>query len=342
MATLITARSKDEVKVATVSILRKWYNELADNYNKIVDESLRQCPKCGKWLSTENAFYMDRRYVAGRFFICKKCIQDMVEQRKNANDESHECKETVIAACRFMDIPYFDEIYSNCVTACMAQLGERYSTSPFLAYIRKVKSLQQYDGMTFADSELPDDGVDENASERMIQIFGSGFSAEDYKYLENEYDDWCTRTEVDTKSQQTYVKEICLQSLEIHKDRRAGKDVSKKIEVLDRLMSGANLQPKQNVGNAATDSLSLGELIDKWEQNEPIPEPSEEFKDVDKIGEYIRVWFAGHLSHALGLQNAYSKEYDDYIKQYTVEKPVEIEDGQSEDIYDALFGSDGE
>lgn len=342
MATIVTAKTPDDVKTANVSILRRWYNELAECYNKITQEQLKQCPKCGKWLPSEAGFYMDRNYVGGRFIVCKKCVQEMVEQRKNANDESHESKETVMAACQFMNIPYLDDVYVNCVTACMAQLGERYSTSPFIAYVRKIKSLQQYDGMTWADSILPDDDIDENVSDRMAQLFGKGFTAEDYKYLENEYDDWCTRTEVDTKSQQTYVKQICLQSLEIYKDRKAGKDVSKKLEVLDRLMSSSNLQPKQNVGNAATDSLSLGEMIDKWEQEKPIPEPSEEFKDVDGIGEYVRVWFAGHLAHALGLKNAYSKEYDDYVKEYTVSKPEEIEDGRSDDIYDALFGLDGE
>ena len=41
-------------------------------------------------------------------------------------------------------------------------------------------------------------------------------------------------------------------------------------------------------------------------------------------------------------EEGYSREYDEYIKQYTVTKPEYSEDGKSEDIYQTLFGSDGE
>ena len=107
-------------------------------------------------------------------------------------------------------------------------------------------------------------------------------------------------------------------------------------------MAAANLQPKQNVSNAATDALTFGQLIEKWENEKPIPEPSEEFKDVDHIGKYLRVWFAGHLSHALGLDNGYSKEYEEYVSKYKVSKPEAQEEGHSNDIYNKLFGVDGD
>ena len=85
-------------------------------------------------------------------------------------------------------------------------------------------------------------------------------------------------------------------------------------------------------------NLTFGQLIEKWEEEKPIPEPSPEFKDVDNIGKYIRVWFKGHLARAFGLDNGYSKEYDEYIEQYKVKKQEVAEDGCSDDIYDTLFG----
>ena len=54
--------------------------------------------------------------------------------------------------------------------------------------------------------------------------------------------------------------------------------------------------------------MTFGQLIDKWEQEKPIPEPDEEFKDVDKIGLYIDVFFKGHLSKMMGLKNAFMKD----------------------------------
>ena len=108
------------------------------------------------------------------------------------------------------------------------------------------------------------------------------------------------------------------------------------------LLSSANLLPRQNVGNAATDSLTFGQLIEKWEQEEPIPEASEEFKDVDGIVKYIDVFFKGHLAKMMGLKNGYSHQYDNYMKQYTVTKPEYNEDEGSEAIFDALFGTEVE
>ena len=39
--------------------------------------------------------------------------------------------------------------------------------------------------------------------------------------------------------------------------------------------------------------------------------------------------------------NVFTEEYDEEIKKYTVEKPGEYEEGNSNDIYDRLFGIEG-
>ena len=159
-------------------------------------------------------------------------------------------------------------------------------------------------------------------------------------YLQDQYDSWCARTQVDSKSQQTYIVRICFKLLDIYKAQLAGKDTEKLDKSLNDLLAAANLQPRQNVGNAATDSLTFGQLIEKWENEEPIPEPSEEFKDVDNISKFLRVWFKGALSRALNLDNGYSKEYDDYIDEYTVKPPEYMgDDGDGdESVYTKIFG----
>ena len=74
---------------------------------------------------------------------------------------------------------------------------------------------------------------------------------------------------------------------------------------LNNLLGAANLQPRQNVGNASTDSLTFGQLIERWEQEDPILIP-EEYVDVDNLSKYIDIWFKGGLSRALNLDNGYS------------------------------------
>ena len=175
----------------------------------------------------------------------------------------------------------------------------------------------------------------------IIKLFGSGFTTEDYLYLQDQYDDWCARTQVDSKSQQTYIVRICFKLLDIYKAQKAGKETSKLDDSLNNLLGAANLQPRQNVGNASTDSLTFGQLIERWEQEDPILIP-EEYVDVDNLSKYVDVWFKGGLSRALNLDNGYSKEYDEYIDQYTVKPPEYMgDDGESdENIYTKIFGAE--
>ena len=212
-----------------------------------------------------------------------------------------------------------------------------------------LKSLPNWTGYSFSDSVFlnEDDDIINLTSKRtprkeIIKIFGSGFTSDDYLFLQDQYDDWRSRTQVDSKSQETYITQICFKQLEIWKAQKAGKDTDKLVKSLNDLMNGANLQPRQNVGNAATDSLTFGQLIEKWELTSPIPEAQGEFADPDNIGKFLRVWFKGSLMRALGLDGGYSKEYDDYIQQYTVEKPQNIDDDDSVDetMYEKVFGKD--
>lgn len=335
-------KSPEEIRIATPTTVRGWYNEMAKEFNNILSEKVLRCSKCGQWHNLD-AFYVDKNYASGRFYICKKCIQNIVEQRDTDYQEPNETKESVQRALHLMDLPYIDDLYEQCSNKTEGKMGSKNRKSPFFSYIVCVKSLSQYKNYKWKDSVFPDTVSDvSNIDPKTIETFGKGFSDEDYEFLKSQYDDWTARTQVDTKSQEMYVVQICLQTLEIQKDRREGKDVTNKLKALDVLMNAANLQPKQNVNNAATDSLTFGQLIEKWEEEKPIPEPSEEFKDCDGIGHYIRVWFTGHLAKMLGLKNAYSKEYEDEIAKYTVKKTQSQEEGRSEEIYNAMFGKSGD
>ena len=158
-------------------------------------------------------------------------------------------------------------------------------------------------------------------------------------FLENEYQDWTTRYPCENKSQELLFKRICFKELEIDKAQKDGKDTKELDATLQNLMGSLNIKPSQKNSNTLTDNLTFGQLIDKWEQEYPIPEPEEEFKDVDKIGLYIDVFFKGHLSKMMGLKNAFSSLYERFMSKYTVTKPQYDEDFDSEALFDQIFGS---
>ena len=83
---------------------------------------------------------------------------------------------------------------------------------------------------------------------------------------------------------------------------------------------------------------TFGTLIRKWENEKPIPEPDEEWKDVDGIVRYITVYFLGHLCKMMGIKNSYPRMYEAEMAKYKVEKP-EYED-DDEALFDAVFGGE--
>lgn len=348
MAYMMDVKSEQEIQSLGVKAVKEYAKKLSETYGKIINGQFVYCHGCNEFHASDN-FYNDKRYGSGLYPLCKKTLLSLATDFDKEKKIYVDNREKTIRVFQMLDIPFIDSVYQAALQSTQEAVGEKNRATAFQHSLTIVKSLPQYKGKTFADSEFGDLGNpdDEQLSKRkprreIIKLFGGGFSNEDYLYLQDQYDDWCSRTQVDSKSQQTYVAQICMQLLDIYKDRRSGKDVSKKIDALDKLMNSANLQPKQNVNNAATDSLTFGQLIQKWEEEEPIPEPTDEFKDVDGIGKYIRVWFTGWLSKALGLKaNVYTKEYDEEMAKYTVSKPEYTEEGNADEIYERLFGSEG-
>ena len=348
MAFLMDSKKEPEIRMLGVKAVKDYAIKLGATYDKIINGDYVYCHGCNEFHALNN-FYNDKRFGSGLYPLCKKQLTELATDYDKKEKIRIDNREKTIKVFQMLDIPFIDSLYQSALQSTQEAVGEKNRATAFQQVLTIVKSLPQYKGKTFENSEFGDLGNpdDEQLSKRkprreIVKLFGSGFSNEDYLYLQDQYDDWCARTQVDSKSQQTYVSQICLQLLDIYKDRKSNKDVTKKLDALDKLMNSAHLQPKQNTSNAATDSLTFGQLIEKWEEEKPIPEPTEEFADCDNIGKYIRVWFTGWLSKALGLKaNVYTQEYDEEIAKYSVTKPEYTEEGNADEIYEHLFGSEG-
>jgi hypothetical protein len=154
--------------------------------------------------------------------------------------------------------------------------------------------------------------------------------------LQEQYDDWTTRHECKTKAQEEVFKRICFKQLEILKATRNGENTKDLDYTYQQLLDTANLKPKQTNMDALAEDRTFGQLIRIWENEKPIPEPDEEFRDVDGIGRYISVFFLGHLAKMVGIKNKFSRMYEEEMGKYTVTKPEYEED--TEALFDAIFG----
>jgi hypothetical protein len=173
---------------------------------------------------------------------------------------------------------------------------------------------------------------------KTVKFFGTGFADDDYAFLEDEYLDWTTRHECNTKAQEEVFKQICFAQLDILKAKRANLPTKDLTKTLQDLLATANLQPKQTKDNTLAEQNTFGTLIRKWENEKPIPEPDEEWKDVDGIVRYITVYFLGHLCKMMGIKNSYARMYETEMAKYKVDKP-EYED-DDEALFDAVFGGE--
>lgn len=349
MAKIYEPISDAELKKSTVVNLRNEYKKLSNFYQRIINNELIYCSHCGQWKPAATFYASDASPDGIEHYACKECLlNEMTDYDKKSNIRTDN-REKTINTFRRLDWYFNEKTYNEQLQLLSEQTGEKIRSTAVQQWIVMLKSLPNWKGLTWKDSEFLDDDEStlqlENKRKprkEIIKLFGSGFSVEDYLYLQDQYDDWKERTEVNSKSQQTYIVQICFKQLEIWKAQKIGKDTDKLVKSLNDLMNGANLQPRQNVGNAATDSLTFGQLIEKWELEKPIPTPSDEFQDCDNIGKYLRVFFTGWLAKAVGLKNSLSQECEEYMEQYTVKKPEYQEEGNSNDIYTSLFGNDGE
>lgn len=286
----------------------------------------------------------------GKIPYCKQCIEKLYQQYfdEYTNDGCLTPERNAVKRlCMAFGIYYREDVFN---AACNDKKKRSINISPMAAYMKMIQ-LSQYKNKSY-DTTLSEEEkeafvadvsngnyVSTTIDQETINFFGSGFTDEDYKYLKREYDDWTARHECNTKAQEEVFKDICFNRLQNIKALRRGEDTKDITASFQKMLDAGKLQPKQNAGDTTADNQTFGTLIDKWENERPLPEIDEELKDVDKIALYIDIFFKGHLSKMMGLKNAFSNLYTKFMKKYTVDKPEYNDEENSEVLFDAIFGN---
>lgn len=196
----------------------------------------------------------------------------------------------------------------------------------YLDTIRQRREANKYvksiDDINKVASDDPDAVHDEVARED-VWFFGPGYTAIQYKYLREQYTDWCDRYDCQSKAQEEIFKNISIAQLNVQIAQQEGnqKKTADAIKTLQDLMGDAKIKPRQKDDAALVEQNTFGTLIQLWEKEEPIPEPKAEWLDVDRIKRYIGAFFTGHLSKVFDIDNEWSDIYDEEISKYTVTPP---------------------
>ena len=212
-----------------------------------------------------------------------------------------------------------------------------------------VRSLPQYKGTHWNDSEFAIDDEDNNMEEnvRIVQKtlkaakkrFGTDYNKEELMFLENEYQDWISRYDCSQKAQEETFQNLSILKLMKRNAIRKGMSTKDLDYSYQQWLDTGNLKPKQNTLDTFSDAQTMGTLIQKYEETRPLPEIDPELADVDKIGTYIDAFYRGHASKMLGLKNRFSNIYEKVMAKYAVKQPSYDEETDSEILFDKIFGS---
>lgn len=315
------------------------------------------CSYCGEDKYEDNYYNTTSLfYQSGKLPYCKSCMKELYDKYYRIYElkkDKHADQSALKRLCAVCDIYYSDKLYKASIKEM-----EKSPEWDLVAAFFKNRNLPQYSkkdwGDTLSELEIEitaraiaDLEAANNEEKAMladipketIQRFGKGFSREDYEFLQEQYADWIARHECNTKAQEEIFKNICFNRLLYHKAVVNGDDTKALADEFNKLLDSGKLQPKQNAGDAMSDAQTFGTLIEKWENEKPIPEIDEDLKDVDKIGLMLDVFFRGHLAKMMGLKNAISNLYERYMSKYTVNKYDYEMDDDSEALFDSIFGS---
>lgn len=295
------------------------------------------CLTCGlKYKGVEKQFFTSSSilysYNDGHITTCKNCINRIYKKYLEQYKDEYQAIKRV---CMLFDLYFSQTIFE------MSERFDKTKSTRMAAYISKL-SLKQYCKKTYDDFLLEhkdDDNkqINNEIPERFIKTWGFGFTLEEYQLLNNKFSEWKSKVEIDGVARETLVRDLCVIKLQQHKAlQEENIDIYNKLQkTYQDTLASANLKPIQIENDDKMMEKPLGVMIEMFENEEPIPEPLPEWKDVDKIVRLFTIYFLGHLCKMLNIRNRYSEMYEQEMQKYRVSLE-EIEDLSDEDIFEYL------
>ncbi len=310
------------------------------------------CTRCGEEKVPTTGFYLSHslmyKHNKNRMPICKDCVVDKFKELKNVYDDDD--KKALFHLCMMLDVYFSEEL----VESAYKQIESTTTSEDGLVkiYFQKVNSLMQYKGKNSIQSdkiildmdilkkleqqykldleekkknkEIYDDIVNDT---QIIKRWGTGWKAEEYRELEEKYQEWMDHYEHDTLAQQKLFRELSELEVQKNKARQEGdKNAYKNLsELVSKKMSDANIKPAQKKILGEEDGEVLGVMIREIENNEPIADCLPQFKDVDKIESLIVRTFLKPFARVYGLASGEEDiELNDEMKE-SLEKSKKVD-----------------
>ena len=284
-------------------------------------KSKKICTACGEEKAPNAGFYLSRsklyKFNDGRMPICKECLSKLFKElQAKYSDEV----KALYHLCMLFDI-YFDRD----LVEKSSNMGKYKNDDDNLlkSYMKNVNSLNQYkfkDSMS-SDCIVLDDSLIKEEKENIeediyeeremtpelkklcLKRWGSGYSDEDYLYLEDNYAEFYEAYAHDTPAERMLLMNITKTLLEGEKSRKSGdkKGYENMLKLVSSMLTDAAIKPSQKKTMGDEVGECFGVFIENLEKNEPVNEAIDEFADVDNIGKLIDRQFVKNFAKVFGL-----------------------------------------
>ena len=276
----------------------------------------RVCTACGEAKKPNIDFYLSRsklyRFNDARMPICKECLSNLF---KELNAKYSDETKALYHLCMLFDIYFSKELVEK------SNSNNNYGEEDNLlkTYMKNINSLRQYkfESSMSSDCIVLDDSLIKY-EEKEVKInkntplevtsdmeirWGASLPLEDYVFLESKYKEFTDVYECRTPAQRLIFEQIAKCLLRGEKALKKDNDVAfeKMNNMVSKLMTDGNIKPIQEASVAEDDTATWGKWINLIEQERPIGEAAEQFKDVDKISSYITKWFTRQMQRVFDL-----------------------------------------
>lgn len=280
----------------------------------------RICTACGEEKRPTMDFYISRsklyKFNDGRMPICKECLSKVFRE---LNAKYSDEVKALYHLCMLFDI-YFDR---DLVEKSSSNNNFSEEDNLLKTYMKNVNSLNQYkykDSMSSDCIILDDSLIKKEKKEEIEDIYeekemtpelrklclkrwGSGYSDEDYIYLEDNYAEFYEAYAHDTPAERMLLMNITKTLLEGEKSRKSGdkKGYENMLKLVSSMLTDAAIKPSQKKTMGDEVGECFGVFIENLEKNEPVNEAIDDFADVDNIGKLIDRQFVKNFAKVFGL-----------------------------------------
>lgn len=239
----------------------------------------KTCANCGG-SKTVDSYFTSRSFMHsdGKCHVCKECVNELVGTDMDK----------ILMFLSSIDTPFLQNAWDT----KSGDLGK---------YLSQMQ-MRQNKSKTFRDSDKQvsfnpivsreHEEVEEFIVSKEDKMTWRGVEDENIEYMKFKYNELIQSGYKDN----TPIKKMLLQNIvktQFQLDGSKNTDEQNKLyTMLGKMMNDANVKPSQET---SLDEVPYGVWIKKVEDEEPIAEVDEEFKDVDGIANYIYKWFTGHL-----------------------------------------------